>query len=151
MPIYGNSFRGGGGAGQGYNPYNAGAVSRKPIGKSPEAPAAGEQPYQRDAAGGSTVNRYSAQTRKAAPISKEQEKSDLSRGVTPRTDLGSQTQYKVSNDVTSAKGATMGQAASDYRAARKQGMSPDDARGQAISGAGNRARMSRDARGNTVR
>lgn len=105
--------------------------------------------YQRDAAGGGTVNRFSAKTRKAEPITKEEYHADIKKGVTPNAARGSKTQYKVANDSMSAKGTSMKKAASTYRDARKKGMSPDEARGKAINTSN--ARMTKDAYGNTVR
>lgn len=105
--------------------------------------------YNRDAAGGGTVNRFSAQTRKAAPLSNEAYNSSIKQGVAPNAAQGSQTQMNVKNDSGSGYGATMGNVKSNYKAARQQGMSPDDARGSALGNAG--ATMSRDAQGNPVR
>lgn len=105
----------------------------------------------RDTAGGGTVGRFSANTRKAAPLTKDEYHSSIKAGKAPSAERGSQTAYKVSNDAGSAAGATMGQLRSDYKQARKSGMNPDDARGQALSKAGPNARMSKDYKGNEVR
>lgn len=107
--------------------------------------------YSSDASGGGTVNRFSAATRKAPKLSKEEYHTDLKAGRIPDSARGSQTQYKVSNAPTASKGQTMQETASNYRAARKSGMSPDDARGQALSKAGSNAKMTQDAHGNKVR
>ena len=105
--------------------------------------------YGRDVAGGGTVNRFSAQTRKAAPLTNQEYNSSIAKGVAPNAAKGSKTQMQVTNDAGGGYGKTMGDVKSNYKAARKQGMSPDDARGSALGGAN--AKMTRDAQGNQVR
>lgn len=105
----------------------------------------------RDMAGGGTVAEFSAKTRKAAPLTKEEYNASIKAGKAPESSRGSQAAYRVSNDAGSAAGATMSQLRSDYKQARKSGLSPDDARGQALSKAGPNARMSKDYKGNEVR
>ena len=73
-----------------------------------------------DNAHGSTpVNRFSAATRKAEP-----EKG---------TAKGSQTAYEVTNSGGQGPGEGMGQVKAKYKDLRKDGMSPDDARGMATT------------------
>lgn len=105
----------------------------------------------RDSAGGGTVAEFSAKTRKAAPLTKEEYNASIKAGKAPESSRGSQAAYRVSNDAGSAAGATMGQLRSDYKQARKSGLSPDVARGQALRKAGPNARMSKDYKGNEVR
>lgn len=104
----------------------------------------------RDSAGGGTVGRFSANTRKATPLTKDEYHSSIKAGQTPDSSRGSQTAYKVSNAAGSAAGATMGQLRSDYKQARKSGLSADDARGQALGKAGSNAKMSKDYKGEAV-
>ena len=105
----------------------------------------------RDAAGGGTVGRFSGKTRKATPLTKQEADASIKAGKAPDTSRGSQTAYKISNNPTSAYGETMGQLRSDYKQARKSGLSPDDARGQAISKAAPNAKMTKDYKGDAVR
>lgn len=111
----------------------------------------GNQMGGRDMAGGGTVGRFSANTRKAAPLTKDEYHASIKAGKAPDASRGSQTAYKVSNAAGAAAGSTMGQLRSDYKQARKSGMSPDDARGQALGKAGSNAKMSKDYKGNEVR
>jgi hypothetical protein len=57
----------------------------------------------------------------------------------------------VRNNATSGYGETMGQVKSDYKTARKQGFTPDQARGQALGKHQGNTKMVQDARGNEVR
>lgn len=102
--------------------------------------------YGRDAAGGGTVNRFSASTRKAAPLSKDEYQSSIAKGVAPNAAKGSKAQVAVTNKATGGYGESMAETKSTYKASRKQGMSPDDARGVALSG----KKMTRDAYGKQV-
>ena len=111
----------------------------------------GNQLGGRDSAGGGTVGRFSAKTRKATPLTKEEHNASIKAGKAPESSRGSQAAYKVSNDAGSAAGATMSQLRSDYKQARKSGLSADDARGQAISKAGSNAKMNKDYQGRDVR
>ena len=104
----------------------------------------------RDVAGGGVVGRYSAATRNAERITPEQEKSSIAAGKTPQSQMGSQTDYQVTNNASSTKGSTMSKVKSDYKASRISGMSPDDARGQALSSNQSQTKMTRDAYGKTV-
>ena len=117
---------------------------------SPAKAATNSQRGSRDVAGGGVVGRYSAATRNAERITPEQEKSSIAAGKTPQSQMGSQTDYQVTNNANSAEGATMNKVKSDYRASRKSGMSPDDARGQALSSNQSQTKMTRDAYGKAV-
>lgn len=111
----------------------------------------GNQLGGRDSAGGGTVARFSANTRKATPLSSSEYNDSIKAGKTPNAARGSQTSYRVSNAAGAAAGTTMGQMRSDYKQARKSGLSADDARGQAISKAGSNAKMNKDYQGQDVR
>lgn len=94
------------------------------------------------------VYAYSASTRNADPSTD----ADL-----PSTAKGSQASFRVMNNATSAQGTTMGNVRSTYKAARQGGMSPDAARGVAVTGAGNygpgaggNAQLATDYKGNPV-
>lgn len=117
---------------------------------SPATAKTNAQRGSRDVAGGGVVARYSAATRNAQPITSEQEKSSIAAGKTPQSQLGSQAEYKVTNASNAPKGATMNQVKSAYKTARKSGMSPDDARGQALNSNQKQIKMSSDAYGNQV-
>jgi len=105
----------------------------------------------RDSAGGGTVAAFSAKTRKATPLTSEEYHASIKVGKAPESSRGSQAAYKVSNNATSAAGATMGQLRSDYKQARKSGLSPDTARSQALYKAGPNAKMTKDYKGDEVR
>lgn len=111
----------------------------------------GNQLGGRDSAGGGTVAEFSAKTRKAAPLTKEEYNASIKAGKAPESSRGSQAAYRISNDAGSAAGTTMGQLRSDYKQARKSGLSPDVARGQALRKAGPNAKMSKDYKGQDVR
>ena len=72
-----------------------------------------------DAHGVTPVNRFSASTRKATPEA--------------GTAKGSQTSYEVTNSGGQGPGEGMAQVRSKYKDLRKDGMSPDDARGLATT------------------
>lgn len=84
-----NSIRGGSGAGRGDNPHST------------------------------VMNRFSANTRKAAPEA--------------GTANGSQTSFEVRNTGGLAAGEGAAMVRSKYKESRKAGMSPDDARGAALN------------------
>ena len=117
---------------------------------SPAKAATNSQRGGRDVAGGGVVGRYSAATRNAERITPEQEKSSIAAGKTPQSQMGSQTDYQVTNNASSTKGSTMSKVKSDYKASRISGMSPDDARGQALSSNQSQTKMTRDAYGKAV-
>jgi hypothetical protein len=105
----------------------------------------------RDAAGGGIVGAYSAATRKATPLSKEEQQASIKQGVSPDTSKGSQTAYQVRNNAMSGYGETMGQVKSDYKTSRKQGFTPDQARGIAVGYGQGDTKMVTDAYGEEVR
>lgn len=83
--------------------------------------------------GVTSMYRYSAQTRNAPPITKEQHDSDISQGNVPKSSAGSKASSAVTNSMGQAEGEGAQQVRSKYRESRKSGMSPDDARGAALS------------------
>lgn len=83
--------------------------------------------------GPSVVNRFSATTRKAQPITKEEYDSSIAKGETPKSSQGSKAAYSVTNSGGQAEGAGMRMVRDKYRESRKAGMSEDDARGRALT------------------
>ena len=86
-----------------------------------------------DPHGVTSVNRFSATTRKAAPVTKEEYHDSISKGIAPPVANGSQTSYSVTNSGGLGKGEGMSMVRSKYRESRQAGMSPDDARGAALN------------------
>lgn len=129
----------------------AGNAYGSPAKSATNAQRQGNELGGRDSAGGGTVGMFSAKTRKATPLTKDETNAATKAGKSPETSRGSQASYRVSNNATSAAGETMGQLRSDYKQARKSGLSPDTARGQAIGKAGSNAKMNKDYKGNVVR
>jgi hypothetical protein len=89
-----------------------------------------------DTHGVTNVNRFSATTRKAAPISSEEQTATRARGEHPDVNKGSQAAYGVTNGAFQGPGEGMKQVRSKYKESRKDGFSPDGAREQALSGGG---------------
>lgn len=86
-----------------------------------------------DPHGVTSMYRYSAQTRNASPITKEEYDSDVAQGNVPKSSAGSKASSTVTNSMGQAKGEGAADVRSKYRESRKAGMSPDDARGTALS------------------
>jgi hypothetical protein len=108
----------------------------------------GDNPHEGVQHGVTNVNRFSANTRKAAPEA--------------GTAKGSQASYSVTNSGGQAQGEGMGQVRAKYKEMRKGGLSPDESRGMATtelaynagSGPGGkqgpRIQMTKDAYGKSV-
>lgn len=97
------------------------------------------------------VYRYSAATRNATPVTQEEATAAQKSGEFAPLSRGSKAAYAVENNPTSAPGTTMGNVRQKYREAVRGGLSPDDARGVALSdGAGNKAKMVTDFQGKKV-
>lgn len=107
---------------------------------------------------------YSAATRKAEPLTKEQHNELTAQGKSPDAAYGSKAEYTVDNQSTQPRGTTMGHVRSTYKNARKEGFTPDRARSLALGGGngfgqgathpgstGHGARMTKDAYGKEVR
>jgi hypothetical protein len=86
-----------------------------------------------DANGVTRINRYSAATRKAEPISSEEQTAARARGEYPKVSSGSQASVDVSNAGSHGPGEGMSMVRSKYREQRQSGMAPDDARSAALS------------------
>lgn len=95
------------------------------------------------------VNAYSAKTRKSAPISKKEHDEAIAKGKVPQTSKGSKAEYTVMNKASEKRGATMKDVKKDYKAGRKSGLSPDEARSSALSKSG--AKMTKDSSGKKVK
>lgn len=86
----------------------------------------GDSPYTR-------VNAVSAATRKAAPLTKEEDDALTAQGKSAPASYGSQTSYDVSNAGGHAPGQGMSMVRDSYRQQRKAGMTPDQARQHATN------------------
>lgn len=134
-----------------YGSGSARTVGGQPIPRT-DVYAKGNQPGGRDSAGGGTVYRHSAKTRKETPITGEEYRSSIASGQTPNAAKGNKAAYRIVNDSMQEYGATMNSVKSNYKQARKSGFGPDDARLQALnSGDALRQRtLSQNDRGENV-
>lgn len=86
-----------------------------------------------NAHGVTRVNRYSAATRKAEPVSSEDMSAARAKGEYAPVANGSQASVDVSNAGSHGPGEGMGMVRSKYREQRQAGMTPDRARSAALN------------------